>query len=77
MTHGFDHVMEIMYSAAKELCIQNDLVIGHFFVFPLRVAAEKAKVPMATVNIVHNCLPLRLICPPGLSDFGKRFYPLG
>jgi UDP:flavonoid glycosyltransferase YjiC (YdhE family) len=46
-------------------------------VFPLRVAAEKAKVPMATVNIVHNCLPSRLICPPGLPDFGNWFYPLG
>jgi UDP:flavonoid glycosyltransferase YjiC (YdhE family) len=77
MTHGFDPVMESMYSAAKELCTENDLVIGHFFVFPLRVAAEKAKVPMATVNIVHNCLPSRFICPPGLPDFGKWSYPLG
>ena len=77
MTYGFDPVMESMYSAAKELCTENDLVIGHFFVFPLRVAAEKAKVPMATVNIVHNCLPSRFICPPGLPDFGKWFYPLG
>lgn len=77
MTYGFDPVMENMYSAAKELCTENDLVIGHFFVFPLRVAAEKAKVPMATINIVHNCLPSRFICPPGLPDFGKWFYPLG
>ncbi|MEI6205171.1 MAG: glycosyltransferase [Desulfuromonadales bacterium] len=77
MTYGFDPVMENMYSAAKELCAENDLVIGHFFVFPLRVAAEKAKVPMATINIVHNCLPSRFICPPGLPDFGKWLYPLG
>jgi UDP:flavonoid glycosyltransferase YjiC (YdhE family) len=77
MTYGFDPVMENMYLAAKELCADNELVIGHFFVFPLRVAAEKAKVPMATVNIVHNCLPSRLICPPGLPDFGNWFYPLG
>ena len=77
MTYGFDPVMGNMYSAAKELCTDNDLVIGHFFVFPLRVAAEKAKVPMATVNIVHNCLPSRFICPPGLPDFGKWFYPRG
>ncbi len=77
MTYGFDPVMENMYLAAKELCTENDLVVGHFFVFPLRVAAEKAKVPMVTINIVHNCLPSRLICPPGLPDFGKLFYPLG
>jgi len=77
MTYGFDPVMESMYEAAKELCAENELVIGHFFVFPLCVAAEKAKVPMATVNIVHNCIPSNNICPPGLPDLGKWFYPLG
>ena len=77
MTHGFDPVMESMYSAALELCAENELVIGHFFVFPLRVAAEIAKVPMATVNIVHNCIPSDLTCPPGLPDLGNWFYPWG
>lgn len=77
MIHGFDPVMESMYSAAKELCSENELVIGHFFVFPLRVAAELAKVPIATVNVVHNCIPSRFICPPGYPDLGSWFYPLG
>jgi sterol 3beta-glucosyltransferase len=77
MTYGFDPVMESMYSAAKELCAENELVIGHFFVFPLRVAAEKARVPMATVNVVHNCIPSIFTCPPGLPDLGKWFYPWG
>ena len=77
MTYGFDPVMESMYSAAKELCADNELVIGHFFVFPLRVAAEKSKTPIATVNIVHNCIPSNFTCPPGLPDFGRWFYPWG
>ena len=77
MTYGFDPVIESMYEAAKELCAESELVVGHFFVFPLRVAAEKGKVPMATVNIVHNCIPSNYICPPGLPDLGKWFYPLG
>jgi len=77
MKYGFDPVTEVMYSAAQQLCAASDAVIGHFFVFPLRVAAEKAKVPMATVNVVHNCLPSRYINPPGLPDIGRWFYPLG
>lgn len=77
MTHGFDPVMEPMYSAAKALCASNDAVVGHFFVFPLRVAAERAGVPVATVNIVHNCVPSSRICPPGLPNLGKWSYPLG
>lgn len=77
MKYGFDPALETMYSAATDLCQRNDAVIGHFFVYPLRVAAEKAGVPVATVNIVHNCLPSSSICPPGLPDLGKWFYPLG
>lgn len=77
MKHGFDPVMEDMYAAAKRLCANSDAVIGHFFVYPLRVAAQKAGVPIATVNIVHNCLPSSRICPPGLPDLGHWFYPLG
>jgi UDP:flavonoid glycosyltransferase YjiC (YdhE family) len=77
MEYGFDPAMEAMYVAARELCAANDAVIGHFFVYPLRVAAEKAGVPMATLNVVHICLPSAYICPPGLPDLGKWFYPLG
>jgi len=77
MRYGFDPATEAMFSAAKDLCASNDAVVGHFFVFPLRVAAEMTEVPMATVNIVHNCLPSSQICPPGLPDFGRWSYPLG
>jgi len=77
MQYGFDPAMEAMYSAARELCATNDAVVGHFFVYPLRVAAEIDGVPMATLNVVHNCLPSKYICPPGLPDLGSWFYPLG
>jgi len=77
MEYGFDPAMEAMYVAARELCATNNAVIGHFFVYPLRVAAEKAGVPIATLNVVHNCLPSAYICPPGMPDLGKWFYPLG
>ena len=77
MKHGFDPVMEAMFAAANDLCACSDAVVGHFFVFPLRVAAEKSGVPMATLNVVHNCLPSSYIRPPGLPDFGRWSYRLG
>jgi UDP:flavonoid glycosyltransferase YjiC (YdhE family) len=77
MKYGFDPATETMYAAARELCSQNEIVIGHFFVFPLRVAAEKACVPAVTLNIVHNCVPSREIPPPGIPNPGKWSYPVG
>ena len=76
MRYGFDPVAEPIYEAAKNLCANNDAVIGHFFVYPLRIAAEKAGTPIATLNIVHNCLPSAYICPPGFPNFGAWSYPL-
>ena len=77
MKHGFDPVVEAMYAAACQLCAENDAVVSHFFVYPLRVAAEKAGVSVGTVNIVHNCMPSAWICPPGLPDLGRWSYSLG
>jgi UDP:flavonoid glycosyltransferase YjiC (YdhE family) len=77
MRYGFDPVMEPMFAAARDLCAASDAVVGHFFVYPLRVAAEKAGVPIATLNIVHNCLPSAKICPPGFPDLGTWSYSLG
>jgi sterol 3beta-glucosyltransferase len=74
---GFDPAAEAMYRAARHLCSESDAVIGHFFVHPLRVAAAKAGVPMATVNIVHNCLPSAHVQPPGVPNLGRWFYPVG
>ena len=77
MRYGFDPVVEAMYAAARKLCAENDVVVGHFFVYPLRIAAEIAGIPIATINIVHNCLPSSQICPPGLPDLGRWSYRLG
>ena len=77
MRYGFDPVVEPMFSAAEDLCASNEAVVGHFFVYPLRVAAERAGVPAATLNVVHNCVPSSEIPPPGLPDLGRWAYPLG
>jgi UDP:flavonoid glycosyltransferase YjiC (YdhE family) len=77
MKHGFDPIVEAIFAAARQLCAENDAVVGHFFVYPLRVAAEKAGVSVATLNVVHNCVPSAWICPPGLPDVGRWSYRLG
>ncbi len=77
MKYGFDPVVGPMYAAAVKLCEENEVVVGHFFVYPLRVAAEKSGVPLVTVNIVHNCIPSKWIRPPGIPDIGRWSYGLG
>ncbi len=77
LKYGFDPVVDDMYTASKELCRNNDLVIGHFFVYPLQIAAELAGIPMVTLNIVYNCQPSKYICPPGFPDLGKWSYKIG
>lgn len=77
MKFGFDPLTERMFDAATTLCKNVDAIVGHFFLFPLQIAAAKAGVPYATVNVVHNCLPSADIPPPGLPDLGHWSYPLG
>ena len=77
LKYGFDPVAEEMYAAATTLCANSDAVVGHFFLFPLAVAAEKAGVPIATLNVVHNCIPSKFIYPAGLPNLGRWSYPLG
>lgn len=74
--YGFDPLTEAMLDAAKELCATHDAVVGHFFLFPLHIAAEKAGLPLAKVHFTHNCLPSREIHPVGLPKFGERVRPL-
>jgi UDP:flavonoid glycosyltransferase YjiC (YdhE family) len=76
MRFGLDPVAGAMYAASAELCATSDAVVGHFLAHPLRAAADKAGVPMGTLNVAHNCVPSAAICPPGLPDLGRWSYPL-
>lgn len=59
-----------MFEAARTLCRDSDLVIGHFFHYPLRIAAEIAARPYASVMLVHSIIPSRHRPPAGLPDLG-------
>lgn len=60
-----------MFEAAKHLCENNDLVIGHFFHYPLNVAAEITACPYVSVVLVHSTLPSAYIPPAGVPNLGS------
>jgi len=62
-----------MYSASKELCNQCDLVIGHLFVYPLKVAAEKAGIPWVPLYTTP-LLPSSKVSPPGFPASGASLW---
>jgi len=60
-----------MYAAAEQMCRENDLVIGHFFHYPLHVAAELHETPYVSVALVHSAIPTRQQPPSGLPNLGS------
>jgi sterol 3beta-glucosyltransferase len=61
----FAPVEDVMFDAAQRLCADADLLIGHYFMHPLQIAAEKAGRPYVSVLLSHVAIP---------SDFN---HPLG
>ncbi len=61
-----------IYQASRMLCCTCDMVIGHFMVYPLKVAAEKTETPMATVTFWPGLVPTAYESPYGFPDMGKR-----
>lgn len=70
LRYGYDPVADAMLEAATVLVEENDAVVGHFFAYPLQIAAERTRIPAATLQIVHNCLPTAMWQAPGLPDLG-------
>ncbi|MYM68061.1 hypothetical protein GTP45_14650 [Pseudoduganella sp. FT55W] len=63
---------EAMFAAAMALAAESDLLIGHYFMYPLQVAAEHAGKPYASVLLSHAAIPSAYSHPLGLP-FGQRF----
>jgi sterol 3beta-glucosyltransferase len=60
-----------MYAAAEKLCSDNEVVIGHFFHYPVQTAAEKFHRPYATVALNPGVIPNASFPPAGLPNLGK------
>jgi len=67
----FVPVESAMYEAAEQLCKENDLVIGHFFHYPLNAAAELTGCPYVGVALVHSAVPSSRQPPSGMPNLGS------
>ena len=71
LKYGYDPVSDALLEAARKLVAWSDAVVGHFFTYPLQIAAELAGKPAATLTVVHNNVPTGQWQAPGLPDLGK------
>jgi sterol 3beta-glucosyltransferase len=74
--HLLEPARHAMFDAAQNLCRSNDLIVGHILIDPVRVAAEKAGVPMATIALAHNAIPSAHNRPYGFPKVGRWATPL-
>ena len=65
----FAPAAEDMLSEAKRLCRENELVIGHFLVHPLKTAAELSGTPHVSVFLAP-LIPSSACPPPGAPHLG-------
>lgn len=66
---------EEMYGIARQLCADNELIIGHFIHHPLHLAAEQAGRPYVTVSLHHGTIPTRFAAPHPLPNLGSQLNP--
>ena len=59
-----------MFQASEQLCSENELVIGHYFLYPLGAAAERHGIPYVSVALVHGAVPSAFQPPSGVPDLG-------
>jgi UDP:flavonoid glycosyltransferase YjiC (YdhE family) len=68
---GFDPAEEAMFEAARRLCAECDLLIGHYFLHPLQVAAAHAGKPYVSVMLSHGGVPSAYDHPLSVAALGK------
>lgn len=69
---AFAPAEDAMFAAARQLSAESDLLIGHYFMHPLQIAAEHAGLPYVSVLLSHGGVPSDHVNPLGLSLFGKQ-----
>jgi len=66
----FPYEAEI-YQAAKQLAADHDLVIGHHFLYPLKLAAHKHNKPHISVTFCHAAIPTHTQPPFRFPNLGR------
>ena len=67
---------QIIFETAQALVAENDYVIGHHFLYPLKLAALQQNKPFVSVTFCHAAIPSPKIAPLGFPDFGPYLNPL-
>jgi len=67
----FIPVEKEMFTASMRLCAENELVIGHFFHYPLNIAATLNQKNYVSVSLVHSVVPSSYNPPAGMPNLGK------
>lgn len=62
---------DAMFAAAQELSADSDLLIGHYFMHPLQIAAEHAGRPYVSVLLSHAAIPSAYSHPINIPFFGR------
>ncbi|MEE9424880.1 MAG: glycosyltransferase [Methylococcales bacterium] len=65
-----------IYQASRQLANTHDLVIGHHFLYPLKLAAYKLNKPFYSVTLCHAAIHTVNQPPFNFPDLGSRFNPL-
>jgi UDP:flavonoid glycosyltransferase YjiC (YdhE family) len=71
LRHAFAPAEDAMFDAARRLCAESELLVGHYFMHPLQIAAEHAGKPFVSVLLSHAAVPSDHVNPLGLAMMGK------
>ena len=71
LERGFAPVEDQMFLAAQQLSKDNDVLIGHFFMYPLHIAAEKEQKPYVSVVLANVVVPSDYSNPLSFNALGK------
>lgn len=67
---------QAVYQAARQLAADNDYLIGHHFLYPLKLAALQQQKPFFSVTFCHVAIPNPAGPPFSFPDLGRHTNPL-
>ncbi|MFZ2407295.1 MAG: glycosyltransferase [Methylobacter sp.] len=67
---------QAVYQAAQQLVEGSDYVIGHHFLYPLKLAALRQNKPFFSVTLCHAAVPNPAIPPFSFPDLGRHINKL-
>ena len=67
---------QAVYQAAQQLVADNDYVIGHHFLYPLKLAALQQQKPFFSITLCHAAIPNPAVPPLSFPDLGRTINKL-